>query len=96
MIFWWSRRDSNPQGLLHTLLRRTRIPIPPRDQFLNYKPIINKRQRIIPDKKSHPAARSYRVFGDFWKLSEAEADDKESVSHHERNDEANHIPDRNA
>ena len=26
----WARGDSNSQGLLHTLLRRTRIPIPPR------------------------------------------------------------------
>ena len=28
----WARGDLNSQGLLHTLLRRTRIPIPPRAQ----------------------------------------------------------------
>ena len=26
---WWAREDSNLQGLLHTVLNRTRIPIPP-------------------------------------------------------------------
>lgn len=26
---WWARRDSNPQGLLHAILSRARIPIPP-------------------------------------------------------------------
>ena len=29
-FFWWARRDLNPQPLRDTLLRRTRIPIPPR------------------------------------------------------------------
>ena len=29
LCFLWAWRDSNPQGSLHALLRRTRIPVPP-------------------------------------------------------------------
>ena len=33
--FLWAREDSNLHGLLHTLLKRTRIPIPPRARYLS-------------------------------------------------------------
>src|SRR5438128_10349435 len=26
---WWATRDSNPDGLLHTPLKRARLPVPP-------------------------------------------------------------------
>lgn len=46
---WWTGRDSNPQGSPHTLLRRTRIPIPP--------PVHRKLilYNSIPDAKNHPS-----------------------------------------
>ncbi len=28
-VFWWARRDSNPHGLLHMLLRHACMPISP-------------------------------------------------------------------
>lgn len=35
-LFQWARGDSNSQLLRDTLLRRTRIPIPPRALFVDY------------------------------------------------------------
>ena len=41
MVFWWARGELNSHGLLHTLLRRTRIPVPPRALgfYLTPKPV---------------------------------------------------------
>ncbi len=33
MISLWAREDSNLHGLLHTLLKRARLPITPRAQY---------------------------------------------------------------
>src|SRR2546430_17251458 len=30
---WWATRDSNPDGLLHTPLKRARLPVPPAAQL---------------------------------------------------------------
>ncbi len=34
-INWWARRDSNPHGLLHMLLRHACMPIPPHSHVIN-------------------------------------------------------------
>ena len=31
---WWAARDLNPDGLLHTPLKRARLPIPPAAQAI--------------------------------------------------------------
>ena len=28
-LLWWATRDSNPDGLPHTPLKRARLPVPP-------------------------------------------------------------------
>lgn len=65
---WWARGDSNSQGLLHTLLRRTRIPIPPRARINlpcanNYSAILAKMEALggqIKDRRTY-VRRSVRL-----------------------------------
>ncbi len=41
MVFLWGRRESNSQGFLHTLLRRTRLPVPPRPLTSGVYPVLS-------------------------------------------------------
>lgn len=50
---WCSREDSNLHGLPHTVLSRTRLPIPPRELWLPQPPVFRQRERHI----MHPAKK---------------------------------------
>src|SRR5437588_1384459 len=51
---WCSREDSNLHGFPHTVLSRTRLPIPPREQ----EELIKLRERLSCARRNH-ACRSY-------------------------------------